>query len=189
MTDLANILLTAFVRHNIVAGREASQLEAMVYDIARQLRINKALDYRSLLRGIMPNDAEFEAAFKNLSPRRTPWGRYLIAAIEQSRRESDETLLGPSATLHVEHIYPKKPSVLWEDHAKWVNRLGNLTLLGRRLNTQASNSSFVEKKRYYEQSQIVMTKELAALPDWSPQRIDTRQTQLFSDARALWPSF
>lgn len=188
--DVARTMLNAFVRHNVVAGREASQFETQAYEIARQLRKNVNLAYIPLLQPLMPSAEEFEAAFKNLLPRRTAWARYLLATIEQRERGYEETLLGPSSTLHVEHIYPQNPSFAkWADHSQWVGRLGNLTLLGRRLNTQASNSPFVDKKPKYADSKIEMTKELSQIPDWSPDKIVERQVKLFNTAVQVWPAF
>jgi uncharacterized protein with ParB-like and HNH nuclease domain len=188
--DVARTMLNAFVRHNVVAGREASQFETQAYEIARQLRKDVNLAYIPLLQPLMPSADEFEAAFKNLLPRRTAWARYLLATIEQRERGYEETLLGPSSTLHVEHIYPQNPSFAkWPDHSQWVGRLGNLTLLGRRLNTQASNSRFVDKKPKYADSKIEMTKELSQIPDWSPDTIVERQAKLFNTAVQVWPTF
>ena len=184
------VLINCFVRHNIVAGREASQLETVVYDLGRKLRENPDLDYQQRMQSIVIGDAEFEAAFEALTPRKTAWSRYLLATIEKFERPNEETLLGPSATLHVEHIYPQNPDSAdrYVEHDLWVGRLGNLTLLGRRFNTQLRNAPFATKKLKYAESSIGMTKKLTAYDEWSPEIIQDRQASLAEKALIIWPA-
>jgi hypothetical protein len=56
-----------------------------------------------------------------------------------------------------------------------VNRLGNLTLLARPLNKQAKNADFATKKPFYQQSQILITKELSKYSIWNMDSINARQ--------------
>lgn len=60
-----------------------------------------------------------------------------------------------------------------------INRLGNLTLLGKRLNTSIKNAYFGTKKRDgYSDSDILMTKELLAGDSWDTAAIDERRREL-----------
>jgi hypothetical protein len=67
-----------------------------------------------------------------------------------------------------------------------VNRLGNLTLLSRRLNQQIRNADFATKKPYYEQSDLLLTKEVAALPGWDIEAVNQRQDALSQMAVQIW---
>jgi hypothetical protein len=76
----------------------------------------------------------------------------------------------------------------WEKHSGYVNRLGNLTLLDRRLNEQIKNSDFQTKKtQAYESSKLEITRQLLTYPDWSPERVEERQASLLELARKMWP--
>ncbi len=88
----------------------------------------------------------------------------------------------------MEHIYPQTPSgERWENHAALVNRLGNLTLLSRRLNVAIKNGDFATKKASaYIHSDIVMTKELLAREAWDPAGIDERQAELSRWVSGIW---
>ncbi|MBR8645875.1 HNH endonuclease [[Brevibacterium] frigoritolerans] len=56
----------------------------------------------------------------------------------------------------------------------FVNRIGNLTLLGSELNITASNHPFLEKKKKYEQSIIMLTKEICQEDKWTFEEINIR---------------
>ena len=49
-----------------------------------------------------------------------------------------EVTVAGADRVHVEHIYPQSPleGNRWEEHDRYVGRLGNLTLLDKRLNEQ-----------------------------------------------------
>jgi Protein of unknown function (DUF1524) len=90
--------------------------------------------------------------------------------------------------VHVEHIYPQTPDgAKWLNHAAVVNRLGNLTLLGKRLNTSIKNADFATKKaKGYAGSDILMTQELLALDAWNSDAIDERQRELSKWVFEIW---
>jgi hypothetical protein len=68
-----------------------------------------------------------------------------------------------------------------------IDRLGNLTLLGKRFNTSIKNADFATKKeRAYADSDILMTKELLDRDDWSAQAIDERQRSLGTWVFDIW---
>ncbi len=68
-----------------------------------------------------------------------------------------------------------------------INRLGNLTLLSRRLNTSIRNSDFPTKKAAaYEQSEIAMTRKLVDYDHWDAATIAARQLDLTRLAPQIW---
>lgn len=90
--------------------------------------------------------------------------------------------------MHVEHIYPQTPDgPKWTNHAQVINRLGNLTLLGKRLNTSIKNADFATKKKDgYGGSDILMTKELLSLDTWDAAAIDERKRELSGWVFDIW---
>ena len=71
-------------------------------------------------------------------------------------------------------------------HASIVNRIGNLTLLDRRLNTAAKNAAFVDKLPYYEQSELLLNAEVRQNIAWRIEEINLRQAALSQRAVAIW---
>jgi hypothetical protein len=88
----------------------------------------------------------------------------------------------------VEHIYPQTPDgAAWPNHAQVINRLGNLTLLGKRLNTSIKNADFATKKKDgYAGSDILMTQELLSIDSWDARAIDKGQRELSKWVFDIW---
>src|SRR5450432_2789237 len=70
--------------------------------------------------------------------------RYLLELFDQAIATTAEIDVAGAHRVHVEHIYPQNPKTedKWEQHAAYVQRLGNLTLLDKRLNVQIKNGRF-----------------------------------------------
>jgi hypothetical protein len=188
---LARTLVCLFVRYNVIGGRETTVLEGAVYSAAKDLRDNKGFDTTSTrLRDLVPGLREFRRQFEHASVSRPATQRYLLKSIEAQMRLTEEMDVADPSRVHVEHIYPQRPpqAARLLRHAALINRLGNLTLLSRRLNQQIRNSDFkTKKKRAYGTSEILMTRALAELGDeWDANAIDERQRRLASLAVAVW---
>jgi Protein of unknown function DUF262/Protein of unknown function (DUF1524) len=186
---LASALVTMFVRYNVIGGRETTVMESTVYGVAAELRISKDFDAAvAALAAFAPGAADFIARFQTRSVGRIATVRYLLREIEQAKRKTQELEVSGTDRVHVEHIYPQTPDgPRWPNHAAAVNRLGNLTLLGKRLNTSIKNADFATKKeKGYAGSDILMTQELLALNAWNSDAIDERQRELSKWVFAIW---
>ncbi len=105
--------------------------------------------------------------------------------------------------LHVEHILPQKPdpSSQWvkdfseEERELYTHSLANLTLLGGKKNSQASNLDFKEKKKIYMGEEIRLNKKkpFRAMTcykmtidiahhytEWTPKSLEKREKDLMS---------
>ena len=95
----------------------------------------------------------------------------------------------------IEHILPQSQEH-WTDWpgfkdvncADWINRVGNLTLLGSNDNKPGStfNSSFAKKRGIFRGSAIEITRELGVHTDWSPSDIEKRQKEMARRATEIW---
>ena len=110
------------------------------------------------------------------------------------KRENTDVLVDNDITL--EHVFPRNPNR--EEWPKFkdadadplvLNRLGNLTLLGKVRNASASNSKFADKKRVAyapNKCSILLTNELCDYKEWSPETIRSRQLALAELAAEVW---
>ncbi|MFP6089880.1 DUF262 domain-containing protein [Helicobacter pylori] len=102
--------------------------------------------------------------------------------------------------LHVEHILPQQPgsSSQWmkdfseEERGLYTHSLANLTLLGGKKNTQASNLDFKDKKKIYMGEEIKLNKkkpfkvmtcykmtiDVAQYTEWTPKSLEKRKEEL-----------
>lgn len=101
-----------------------------------------------------------------------------------------------SASRTVEHILPQSPDTdsAWAEllrasgvEAERVcHRLGNLVLLPKPLNSQASNSDFSIKRETYRQTGLAITDEIASHATWGLEQIEARETELIEWAAEYW---
>ena len=167
--------------------------------------------------------ADFQFAFQELTESRIQRYRlrYVLAKLTQFIEEAawgnpvDAQL---AAYLHgsvdIEHILPQSPTP--EAYAAFdkpgefdahKEKLGNLTLLEKTINTSVSNSPYELKKAGYRQSSFLLTKSLVEKPQvglntqlnravkdlvpfeiWDSHAIETRQKLLAALAEQVWLS-
>jgi hypothetical protein len=105
-----------------------------------------------------------------------------------------EQIWSKSAVTTIEHIYPQSISKNWvgkmgpgrNQLEKNVNRIGNLILLPPHINSQASQKTFVEKKKIYKSNFLRMHDEVIKCRDWDKTRINNREKILLDWAKEEW---
>ena len=151
------------------------------------------------LKAEAPSEAVFKDSFAKLAHRDTEDGRrltkYILAKVNAHHQVTDEHSIDFNA-VSIEHILPRTPSKGWNLTKKaikpYVHRLGNLTLLSKRLNSKAQNATIPEKLPELQKSELPITKELVTLLTelqgrWDEDTIATRQSQLADLAfRKIW---
>ncbi|MCX7727227.1 MAG: HNH endonuclease family protein, partial [Chitinispirillaceae bacterium] len=113
--------------------------------------------------------------------------RYILISIENHLYNKDYHLFDTDAT--IEHIYPEN---FMEGDEKldenMIYRLGNLTLLESKLNSECANKKFNTKREVYKRSQYGISNSIADsdYEEWGIEEIRTRQQQLAKSATAIW---
>jgi uncharacterized protein with ParB-like and HNH nuclease domain len=152
----------------------------------------------------MPSNEEFNVrlqkhVFKGQLEARA---KYMLEYLGYGSLSPTEMVIKSHRAVELEHIMPqtidtKKSkaefgdwmSYLGEDaalHGEYLTKLGNLTMLGKKLNIVASNNPFEAKKVEYAKSEIIMTKDLAKNDKWGLKQINTRTEKLSKQATELW---
>lgn len=139
-----------------------------------------------------PKDREFQNAFETkdmyleFKPQMI---RYILYKYE---RRLTKDFVEPTDTT-IEHILPQNPEK-WKSHlneihddkyAEYTHKIGNLTLT--KMNSEASNDPFAEKKKVYEKSGYFITRELVKNTDWNSKEIKNRTNKMAAEAIELWP--
>lgn len=150
-----------------------------------------------------PTDNEFYLKFQNRDFSRNAQTKYILEMIENElTNNTKEKMISVRTDVHIEHIMPreivrkigKEVDYSWQrelgsrasEYLMYVNRIGNLTLLGSELNITASNFPFLEKKKKYEQSIIMLTKEVCQEDKWTFEEISIRSAYLAGIAKKIW---
>ena len=185
----------------VVTHGNAQELESLYQEAASMLHMSQGAQVdasEALLLDRLPSDASFRDAFSRQALGYTYVAAYALRKIELALAPGEKTIK-PNAEVHVEHIMPRASTAFWrdriddgDDYHDRVRRWGNLTLLLKNLNQSVSNGDW-QTKRYgngvhpgYDASDVVLTRELLALSDWTWRHIDNRSAWLAEVAVRTW---
>jgi len=186
-----------------ICGKDAKKLESTYHILAREIREKSALtsgqifdEVANELYKAFPTLAECKASFTTRAFTDTSFIKMVLGNIENVEFKKVETTLKSPAKVQLEHILPRNPDPSWKsvfpdekEMKEYTYRLGNLTLLFARLNEAAKNAPFLEKKKHYEKSEVVLTKSLADIPEWNANEIEKRTQKLFQLSQKIWPIY
>ncbi len=196
---IARAGMVLFTRWSVIGRKDSSDLEKILFGLAKRVTEGNvtALEVVQEIIASCPSDSQFKEAFKGASISKPAWRRYVLFRLEQQERhdKKKEELKVDPMTCQVEHIYPQNPALAErvEDHEFLINRIGNLTLLGKRINNKAKNKVFESKREdHYGESEILLTKDLLNQQKWKKQKwgkaeIVKREEELSELAVKAWP--
>jgi hypothetical protein len=184
----------------LVAGGVAGALETTYSAAAVEIRKNTIQTTKQLfdfMKGVIPNDSDFEKAFAEVRVSKSSLARYFLAALEKKKLGQKDPELVPNVNeteVNLEHILPQNRQLgSWsdfddDDHTSYRFRLGNLALMRVSENGAIGNEEFSIKKPRYAQSTLKFTKMLAKSPKWTKSTIDKRQLEMSALALLVWPA-
>lgn len=196
---LLKLIVVFSFRYTIVSGLNPNDLEPLYHDLAKGI-LNGVVPTPAaafnVLQRLYPPDDIFEPNFVELtiptSGQRAKLARYILCKLETHTSGVSRDWVSDPGT--IEHVLPENPAEGWDAiipvqrQPQFTYRLGNLTLLERRLNRDAGNKLFDQKKPLYAQSDYRLTKTLEehAPPEWNIAAINARQRQMASRAANVW---
>ena len=131
-------------------------------------------------------DSFMSIAYKKNAAQARELVRYILDSVNSHMAETKETLIDPY-NVNIEHILPQSPENEWglskQEVANYVNLLGNLTLVDKRINSQAGNESLEKKLDVLEKSRLPVTLQVVAdiresNQPWGKSQIAQRQSEL-----------
>jgi hypothetical protein len=199
MEKLLSLVVSWSVRWFVVGGGSAGVTERLYADAAKTVSdgtVTTAAEIAATFDTNVPLDREFERAFEDLTVRRGWLARYYLSALELAEAGDAEPELVPNQNVdqvNLEHVLPRNPTVSdWpsfseEEIQNMRLLLGNQALLKKTHNTQIGNEAFSIKKPILAASDLALTAEIGAEPDWTPSTIRARQTRMAAMALRIWP--
>lgn len=122
---------------------------------------------------------------------------YILLRLDQAL--GDASAKYDVETITVEHVLPQTPrqNSEWlknfpsEADRLWTHRLGNLVLLPRRKNSEASNWDFDEKKKRYFTSKkgvstFALTSQVLKEKAWTLDVVERRQAEILGTLKKAW---
>ncbi len=145
---------------------------------------------------------------KHKKASKNSWLRPILILVEYSMSDDPKPKRIEKNDFHVEHILPQKPdpSSQWvkdfseEERELYTYSLANLTLLGGKKNTQASNKDFKEKKEIYMGNAVKLGKEKTFkvmtcykmtidiahhYTEWTPKSLEKRKEELIQKIESV----
>ncbi|GAA8003055.1 hypothetical protein HpCS31_00190 [Helicobacter pylori] len=133
--------------------------------------------------------------------KKNSWLRPILILVEYFMSDDPKPKRIQKGDFHVEHILPQKPdpSSQWvkdfseEERELYTHSLANLTLLGSKKNTKASNLDFKDKKKIYKGEEIRLNKkktfkvmdcyditknDVCRYTEWTPKSLEKRKEEL-----------
>lgn len=187
-------------------GENDSIFSYLVESLDEKTEEKVLYSFRKRLKSHYPDDVDFldKLASYQFEGKVEERARYILEQLEYNKRGSYKELsINTAENVQLEHIIPKnittkKSSIEFGDwlsylgensqirHKKYVSKIGNLTLLAAPLNIQASNNPFRKKLNSYNQSNLIITKELGNYSNFTFTEVEKRSNEITEEALKIW---
>lgn len=199
---LVHWLIVFVTRYSVISRLDSSGLESVLFKIARQIRTTLGITKDAkktrdclatikidFVKNAPPDDQLILAAEKlMLSPAEA---KYLVGRIATYMQTGTKEVKLDEANL--EHIFPKSPNEQeWkkdkDELEEYLWHLGNLTMLGERLNRNAANRGYsIKRAEHYLKSELEMARRLAKdYNTWNKGTVEQRAKKLSPETAKLW---
>lgn len=137
-----------------------------------------------------PDDRRFIEAFVRFPLYKRGYAREVLEMLERARGHKEQADLGAA---QIEHVMPQTLSTEWAAalgeeaarvHGDWLHSPGNLTLSA--YNQEVGNQPFAQKQARFKDSNVGLTRDLAASGKWDEATIRARGEALARQAAVLW---
>lgn len=169
-----------FAVQEIIKGESFDNLKTTLLkdtDVVKNEQVSKFLD---------------EADFYGSGPAKTNLVRQILLRLYAGETDVCTT---HSGDITIEHILPRKMTdPYWEErfteeeHKHWLNKLGNLTVIGRKGNGRIKHKGFNIKKEAYQSSKtrFAVTNRLMRYEEWGVKELQQRHAELIKEIEDLW---
>ncbi|GHR55003.1 hypothetical protein VN1264_04070 [Helicobacter pylori] len=186
---------------NIInALKEKKSIENIISIVKEYLK-NKNIT-QSFRENLQDSSLYTKFYFTGKTPKKNSWLKPILILMEYFMSDDPKPKrIQMDKNLHVEHILPQKPTLSsqWakdfseEERECYTHSLANLTLLGGKKNSQASNLDFKDKKKIYMGEEIKLNKKKTFrvmtcykitidiahhYTEWTPKSLEKREKDL-----------
>ncbi|MDR3237282.1 MAG: DUF262 domain-containing HNH endonuclease family protein [Spirochaetia bacterium] len=186
-TKLIKCISVISFRYNIIGGLNPNEQEKSYNSAALNIVNGSRFNVHDLQPVYVP-DSNFENDFRSKQFKPSSQNhkiiKYIFSKLARQDYESD--------IYTVEHILPRSAGGNWDDfdqdaRTRSTYRIGNLTILEKKLNKDADTLPFTEKCLLYKQSNVLLTKNISENNEtWNESKITARQNNLAKAAKTVW---
>ena len=196
---LLKLLVSWSVRLLIVGNIGGGTIEYNYGELGQMIRNGKLKTIKDIAKyankTFVPNDSVFRSSFASATLSKSKFARYYLRTLEIEAGGETQRELVPnpdSSELTLEHILPERPEKdAWkqfneDDRKLYTRRLGNMVLLKEKMNSKLRSGPFIEKKKIYNSSKLVLTREAGEFSKWTKESVIKRQEYLADLAVKAW---
>jgi len=164
---LLKLFLNFSVRSYTILDRNPNEFERKYSEWARLLREDKIeiKEIIEFLKENWPSDDEIKNKIIGMQVKNEKKAKYILVKVNDAL---EKTLLHTTWSNQptLEHVIPRNPNEEWKrylksknmKHEKFVNRLGNLTILSQKENRELGNIPYSEKRKKYLEMDVPLNK-------------------------------
>lgn len=201
-------LIECFILRRQVCEYRTGELDDIFPRLCDLPRSNLAESVKKELINHLPGDKDFEQKFSLLNNRGAEErAKHILSKIEYYLwGDSGEIDIREGDEVHLEHIIPQTvfgkkakeehggdwvrylgKDKVKELHKKYINLIGNLTILAEKLNIKASNNPFKSKKSEYKKSFFLLNEDLVKnYEKFKFPQVNKRSEKLAKIAVKIW---
>ncbi len=187
-------ILTVCFRYNVICDKNPNDQDVPFNSLSLSIQDTGHANL-AVLDKIYIDDSEFERTFAEKSfpynSRNAKVIRYILGKIEHFNG-SQFIAMPNDDNASIEHILPQDFVARWDiDEAqgnKFIDRLGNMSLLERNFNKSLQNAIYPDKLAIYAKSHYLSSNQLPVdYPDeWTADTIIQRQAKMAKVAKTIW---
>lgn len=204
-SEIVQIVEKAYFRYKIICNQHATPLKSIYYEESLAIREN-SISYSTLglkqklekLIKSKASDITFKNGLEALEYKESGGNKplkYFLMTIEYYYQWYQSGCIGTPvckdksrvydfAGTSIEHIYPQNAgnNIKNASLENLKHRLGNLTILDPAQNTLSGNEHFEAKRRFYKESSVLLTRDLASNQTWTEHQIENHKNLLINIA-------
>lgn len=188
IANIAFICRNFLLRYITIGNGKPSSVESEIGKLARNFTGDISCISKKFRE--ISKDNELEEKLRTLKVSFKSYYTYLLLVKLEEKMHINEKWVCPGRRdITIEHILPQNiEGTDWikyftsEQAELYLNRLGNLTLLGSNGNSKIKNKSFHDKKKFYsENTDMKITKAITGYEKWTSEEIKLRQIDMATE--------
>lgn len=199
INKVLNICLTIQIRNIFFAKQKANTLENFYPDLAKKIFNSEHSILETIINDLnnkIISDEETLLAIKNREIKNSENKiiRYILRNIYDHENNREITINNDTQFVNLEHILPQNPkddstwlTIFSSDLKEYIYKLGNLTLILGKKNSNLGNKEFNEKRIQLKESKIRQNVTISNNNSWTRLEIDNRTKELAKMILKLWP--
>ncbi|PCM41061.1 DUF262 domain-containing HNH endonuclease family protein [Mammaliicoccus sciuri] len=200
INKILKICLTIQIRNIFFAKQKANTLESFYPDLAKKIFTSDDFILDSITDDLKNKIISNEQTIVAIKNREIKYSenkiiRYILRNIYDFENNREITINNDAQFVNLEHILPQNPKddstwlkIFANDLKEYIYKLGNLTLILGKKNSDLGNKEFNEKRLQLKESKISQNVNIASNNSWTRLEIDNRTEELAKKILELWPN-